>query len=300
MKKLSVVISAFNEERNIEECLKSVNFADEIIVIDNQSIDTTAKIAKKHKAKVYEKPNNLMLNVNKNFGFTKATGEWVLNLDADERVTPQLRDEILALIADTKNQTEGYEIPRKNIIFGKVMMHTGWYPDLNLRLFKNGKGKFNERHVHEKIVVEGETGTLNNFLIHENYNSVKEFFRKTVLIYAPNEADQLLENGYVFSYADVIRFPLREFLGRFFAREGYKDGYHGLVLSFLMACYHLVVFAYIWEKKRFVDEHESSLPLFKEQVKLAKKDLSYWLNTSEVAHASNPFVRLFYLIRRKL
>lgn len=299
MKKLSVVISAFNEEKKIEECLKSVGFADELIVVDNQSTDKTVQIAKKHKAKVFERPNNLMLNVNKNFGFTKATGEWILNLDADERVTPDLRDEIISVTSLIENPVDGYEIPRKNIIFGKVMMHTGWYPDYNLRLFKNAKGRFSEKHVHEKIVVNGELGKLINPFIHENYDSVSDFFKKTIFIYAPNEADQLIENGYSFSYSDAIMFPFREFLGRFFAREGYKDGFHGLMLSLLMACYHLVVFAYLWEKKQFIDEGVSSLGLVKEQTKLARKDFSHWMRVSQRTQRSNPLIKLSNFIRRQ-
>ena len=121
------------------------NLADEIIIIDNKSSDKTAEIAKRHKAKVFEKENNLMLNINKNYGFTKASGDWVLYLDADERITPELAGEI-TLVVDN-SQVVAYWISRKNIIFGKWIKHAGWHPDYQLRLFKRDGGKFPEQHV---------------------------------------------------------------------------------------------------------------------------------------------------------
>src|SRR3989344_5565695 len=161
---LSGIVSVFNGENEIEDCLKSLSFADEIIVVNNSSTDKTEDIARKYTNKIFIRPNNPMLNVNKNFGFTKAKGEWILNLDADERVSPELQKEIKSEILNprlpkpgtggqAKPETNGYWIPRKNIIFGKWIEHTGWYPDHQLRLFKNGKGKFEERHVHEMIKV---------------------------------------------------------------------------------------------------------------------------------------------------
>src|SRR3989344_3655909 len=151
--KISVVISAYNEEAMIEDCLKSVkDLADEIIFVDNTSTDKTVEITKKYTKKIFVRENDpVMLNRNKNFGFTKATGDWILSLDADERLTPELSAEIRNSIR--AHQFVAYEIPRKNIIFGKWIQHSIWWPDYNLRLFRRGKGKFPEKHVHEKLVV---------------------------------------------------------------------------------------------------------------------------------------------------
>src|SRR3989344_3816517 len=141
MSKLSVVISAFNEERKIADCLSSVKFADEIILIDNTSTDKTQEVSKKFTSKIFIRPNNPMLNVNKNFGFAKTTGDWILSLDADEEVSKELADEIKTLIK--KNPKEnGFWIPRKNFTFGKWTEHAGWYPDHQLRLFRKDKGEF--------------------------------------------------------------------------------------------------------------------------------------------------------------
>lgn len=300
MGKLSVVISAYNEEVKLPACLESVAFADEIIVVDNESSDKTVEIAKKYKAKVYSRPNNLMLNVNKNYGFTKATGDWVLNLDADERVSDELKQEIQKTLNQTDSTFVGFQMPRKNIIFGRWIRHTGWYPDYHLRLFKKGKGTFAEKHVHEKLTADGDTGTLTGDLIHESYDSIMQFMQKMYLIYAPNEAEQLLKKGYVFSYLDAIRFPFQEFIGRFFAREGYKDGFHGLMLSLLMAFYHFIVFANLWENKKFIDENVNSFDLVSDGLHQSSGELRYWIYEKKIRSAKSSFRKVYLKILRKL
>lgn len=298
---LSIVVSAFNEEKKLPECLESVAFADEIIVVDNESTDATEQIAKKYKAKVFKKPNNPMLNTNKNIGFSKTSSNWILNLDADERVTQELRSEIQETLLRVDEKTSGFEIPRKNIIFGKWMKHAGWYPDYQLRLFRKEKGKFAEKHVHEKIEIrDGEVQRLHSPIYHENYDSIQQFFQKTFFIYAPNEAAQLIANGYVFSYTDAFRFPLKEFLGRFFLQKGYMDGFHGLMLSFLMAIYHEIVFAYLWEKKEFIDQGYSSLPLFQEEISQARKEMSYWINNEKAATSKNILMKWYHMFRKRI
>lgn len=293
MKKLSVVISAYNEEVKIEDCLKSVNFADEIILIDNSSTDKTSEIGKKFNAKIFKRENNPMLNINKNFGFSKATGDWILNLDADERVTQELREEIKSEIKNPKADVNGYWIPRKNIIFGKWIQHTGWYPDHQLRLFKKGKGKFEEQHVHEMIKLNGKSDYLKNPMLHYNYDDLTQFLQKTFIIYAPNESDYLIKNNYLYDWKDSIRFPVKEFLSRFFAREGYKDGVHGLVLSLFMAFYHFVIFANIWQKKNFPEvENEEFLKATGDEIKKANKEMSLWIRQEKLKPIKNPLKKI--------
>jgi len=146
------------------------------------------------------------------------------------------------------------------MIFGKWIQHTGWYPDYQIRLFRRGKGKFAEEHVHEQLTLDEEVGVLKEHLFHLNYISVSQFLYKHFQIYAPNEAENILASGRKVVWQDAIRLPTAEFLRRFFADQGWKDGLHGLVLSFLMASYHLVIFSMVWEnrgsgklrKKRFI------------------------------------------------
>src|SRR4030043_2088266 len=159
MSSISVVVSAWNEEGKIERCLASAKWANELIVVDNSSIDKTPHVAKKMGATVFTRPNNPMLNINKNFGFEKASSDLILCLDADEQLTPELSGEIQKVIRDSQ-ETVGYWISRKNIIFGKWIEHGLWWPDKQLRLFRQGKGKFPCKHVHEYIEVSGPTGEL--------------------------------------------------------------------------------------------------------------------------------------------
>src|SRR3989338_6153583 len=296
---LSGIVSVFNGENEIEDCLKSLSFADEIIVVNNSSTDKTEDIVRKYTNKIFIRPNNPMLNVNKNFGFSKAKNEWILSLDADERVSPKLREEVKSII-NKDQSSDGYWIPRKNIIFGKWIKHTGWYPDYQLRLFKKGKGKFEEKHVHEMIKLDGKSEKLEIPIIHYNYENISQFLQKT-LLYAANEADQLIEKGYNFSWQDCVRFPAKEFISRFFASEGYKDALHGLVLSLLMAFYHLIVFVNLWEKLKFKQiEEKEFLSQVKEEFVKGNKEIFFWFFKVSIDKTRNPLKKLVLRIKSKI
>lgn len=285
--KLSVVISAYNAETKIEETLKALEgLADEIIFVNNSSTDATREIASKYTNKIFDRPNNSMLNVNKNFGFLKASHEWILNLDHDEVVTPEMKGEILELLR-TNPKENGFYVPRKNIIFGKWIAHTGWYPDYQMRFFRRNKGKFEEKHVHELIDIKGEVGHLKSPMIHYNYENISQFLLKMTNIYTPSEADNLIKSGYKAKASDVVRMPLQEFLSRFFARQGYKDGIHGLAISLLMAFYHLVVFMRVWENQKYSDLNEDALMLLKAESKRAGKEFRHWITTAQNADEKN-------------
>lgn len=300
MGKLSIVISVYNAEKTIEKCLESAVFADEIIVVNNESTDKTLELAKKYTNKIFTQKNNLMLNINKNFGFLKASGDWILSLDSDEVITQELASEIVGLLKKETN-IRGYYIPRKNIIFGKWIEHTGWYPDHQLRLFKRGEGKFPEKHVHESLKIDGEVGYLKENILHDHYRSIYEFTTKLINIYAPNEAEQILKSGYVFNHLDAIRFPVKEFLSRFFAREGYKDGFHGLMLSMLMSAYHLVVFAIIWEKLGFKKMEDRNILLDTEkEIRKTHSEFTYWLSNEKIKSSKNFVKKSLLKLRRKL
>lgn len=294
MSTLSVCISTYNSEDKLEDVLRSVKFADEIIVVNNSSTDATFEVAKKYTDKVFTRPNNKMLNINKNFAFTKATSDWILCLDDDEVITEKLQKEIKNIL-DSDTEVDGYYIPRKNIIFGKWIEHTGWYPDPQLRLFKNGKGKFEEKHVHEMVKIEGKVEHLSEPMVHQNYTSVMQFLHK-MDIYVPNEAEVLLKEGYRLNYSDAIKFPLNQFLVRFFAQEGYKDGFHGLMLSFLMAFYHFYVFAYIWEKKGFEGTSENILSKTSIELREAGGDIGFWIKNTKIKSTRNPIKKVLYKI----
>jgi len=301
MSKLSVVVSAYNEENKIETCLKSSGFADEIIIVNNSSTDKTEEIARKYTKNIYEQKNDpTAIDLQKNFGFSKATGDWILSLDADEEVSKELADEIKTLIK--KNPKEnGFWIPRKNFTFGKWTEHAGWYPDHQLRLFRKDKGEFLDKHVHEKIKIEGEAGYLKNHILHKNYETIPQFIHRAIDLYCPSEADYLIHKGYVFSPFDAIRFPLDEFLSRFFTREGYKDGFHGLMLSLLMAFYRFIVLALIWEKQGFKEvKDENFLENTGKELKRGSKEIIFWANEEKQKQIKNPIKKNLYKISRKI
>lgn len=299
MTTLSVVVSVYNGEKYLAECLDSVkHVAQEIIVVDHESTDKTVSIAKKFTKKIYHQKNNPdNIDLQKNFGLEKATSDWILVLDTDERLTPELGKEIQKTLA-TNTQISGFTIPRKNIIFGKWIEHTGWYPDYQVRLFKKGKGKYPSKHVHEQIAIDGPIETLVSPFVHENYQTIYQFLHRDLTIYAPNEAEALRANGYIFSYADALRFPFKEFLSRFFAREGYLDGFHGLMLSLLMACYHFAIFCYLWEYEKFPTDTNGRKLLSKELPEIAK-EYHYWEKTAQIHHAKNP-TKILLKIKRKI
>jgi glycosyltransferase involved in cell wall biosynthesis len=298
MATISVVISAFNEQEKLARCLASVSWADEIIVIDNSSTDKTAHIAKKMGATVYERPNNPMLNVNKNFGFSKATSDWIFCLDADEEVPEELAREIKKTIKDPGDAV-GFWMPRKNIIFGKWIRHGLWWPDQHLRLFARNKGRFAEKHVHEYVDVAGPTATLAAPFVHHNYESISQYLRKLDTLYTENEVKNLLSANYQFVWSDVIRFPVSDFVKIFFAQEGYKDGLHGLVLALLQAFYSFVVAVKLWEKSGFVERSITSEAV-SEQFVWAKREIHFWSLTAHIKQTSSFIKRIVLRVRKKV
>lgn len=320
---ISVVISAYNEQKKIKNCLESCKWADEIIFVDNSSTDDTVKIANLYTQKIYFQKNDpFNIDLQKNLGIEKAKGDWTFLLDADEVITPELKKEILETInitpplqKDLKHppslikgdggissmEISGYMVPRKNIIFGKWIRHCGWYPDYQLRLFRTGLGKYQKKHVHEPINIVGITGKLSEHLLHYNYETVSQFLYKHLSIYAPNEAEELLHKGFKFDWRGVIRMPVSEFLSRYFAREGYKDGFHGLILSLLMGVYHLAIFTYLWEKKNFINfENEKIIDGFEEELNKSKKDLNFWINKIKIDHEQNSLKKISLKIKKKI
>jgi len=301
MPTLSVVISVYNEEKRIAKTLASASFADEIVVVDNSSIDRTPLIAKAYTKRIYTRPNYAMLNTNKNFGFTKATGDWILCLDADEVVTSELAKEIRTVINNPQSAASGYWIPRKNIIFGKWIQHGIWWPDYQLRLFKRGKGKFPERHVHEMIALDGTSEKLTHPIEHDNYSSISQYIRKMDVIYTENEVENRIRKGERIVWTDAISYPLGDFVKTFFAQEGYRDGLHGLMLSILQAFYMFIVFAKMWEKRGFFEYNErdffaSIQRLFSHK----RKELAYWYYTIKINMSKKTSDKIWYKILRKL
>lgn len=286
MKHLSAVILTHNEEKNIKDCIESVSFAHEIIVIDDNSSDNTVGIAKKLGAKVYIRKLDDFAT-QRNFGLRKVTGDWVLFVDADERVPKELAHEIMEAI-NTEDEFF-YKIPRKNKLFGKYLEHTDWYPDYQYRLFEKGEGKWG-RKVHEQLETKRPGKELGKPILHDNYDTIQQFIDKNFGMYADYEAELLISSGYKVQPFDLVRKPINEFLRRFFATRGYLDGVHGLVASALVSFGTFVVYAKVWEKQGF---QEKSLPIQSIEKEFAHigRDIQFWVKNSLVAGEKNMLVK---------
>jgi len=234
MEKISVTIITRNEEQNIRECLESVRWADEIVIVDNGSTDETLTIGREYRAKVFSEDWK-GYSGQKNSALEKARNEWVLSLDADERVSPDLHQEIEAALQGNPS-IDGYFLARKNFFLGRWIRHCGWYPDLNLRLFCKSRGRFQERAVHEKVELRGKTTTLKNPLIHETYRSLTDFFQRTDR-YSTLAAREMYREGRRYRFIDVLFRPPFTFLQMYILRAGFLEGYFGFLLSVLYSFY---------------------------------------------------------------
>lgn len=231
---VSVTIISKNEAQNIKECLHSVAWASEIVLVDQFSEDGTAEIANQFGAKVFKEPWR-GFSRQKNFAISKASGPWILSLDADERVTPSLRKEIEEKLSQ-EDEYSGYYIARKNFFCRQWIRHGGWYPDYTLKLFRKNKGHFQDRAVHEKVVVDGKVGYLEHPLEHFTYKSVSDFLVR-LDTYSRLAAQELpAKSRSSISYALCLR-PLFTFINMYLLRGGILDGIAGFFLAVSYAYY---------------------------------------------------------------
>ena len=242
--RLSVVVITLNEEDRIQECLASVTWADEIIVVDAGSGDKTVALAREFTDHVTIRPWEGFA-AQKNFGIERATGEWVLSLDADEQVESALRDEIAAVLANPGAHV-GFRIARRNIMWGRWIRHGRLYPDWQLRLFRRGRGRFVERAVHESVTVDGPVGRLTTALLHHSYRDVSDFLRRADR-YSTLAAEEWARSGQPFRPYKLVTAPLGRFLSMYVLHRGFLDGWRGFLLAVLYAYYVFVRSAKIWE-----------------------------------------------------
>jgi glycosyltransferase involved in cell wall biosynthesis len=242
---VSVVIVTNNEEINIEDALKSIADAKEIIVVDSFSSDSTVEICRKYTDKVFQHEWEGYAR-QKQRAVNYAEGPWILILDADERVTPGLKAEILENISAT--DCSGFYMPRENYFIGRWIKHSGWWPDNTLRLFKKDKGHLEPREVHEKVVIEGKTGYLKNPLKHYTYRSVSDF-TKRMENYSTLAAREIKKSSGSAGLLSLTIKPLATFIKMYLLRRGFLDGSRGLMLAVLYSYYTFLKYAKTLEKK---------------------------------------------------
>jgi glycosyltransferase involved in cell wall biosynthesis len=242
MNKISVTVITKDEEKNISDCLASVDWADEIIVVDSESTDRTIELAKKFTEKVFIKKWEGYVP-QKRYALSLATNEWVLSLDADERVTPELKEEILNL---SPGDYFGFKIRRKNFLMNKEITSCGWEKDYQLRLFKRNKADLNDRLVHEKFVVEGEVATLENPMIHYTFSSFTDYLNK-INYYTSLKAQELFTKKKKVGAWTIFSHTVSAFFAFFIIRKGFKDGVYGLIISLLHSVSTKMNYIKLWE-----------------------------------------------------
>lgn len=249
---LSVVINTLNEAKKLPQAIESVkNLADEIVVCDMQSDDGTAEVAKKMGANVFVHEKTGYVEPARNFAIKKAKHDWILILDADEEISETLANKIRKIIE--KPEAEFYRLPRKNIIFGKWIKNSRWWPDYNIRLFKKGRVSWSEV-IHSVPMTTGLGADLElqeeMAIIHHHYDNLDEYLLR-MNRYSTLLANLKINEGYEFKWPDLVSKPVGEFVSRYFLGNGYKDGVHGLSLALLQSFSELIVYLKIWQSKDF-------------------------------------------------
>ena len=240
---LSVVIVTKNEEANIEDALKSVADAQEIVVVDSFSADRTVEICRKYTDKVHQQEWQGFAR-QKQTAVDFAQGPWVLILDADERVTPELKAEIRDSMAQSR--CNGFYLPRENYFIGEWIRHGGWWPDHTLRLFRKDRGRLEPREVHEKVVVDGAVGYLKNPLRHFTYRSISDFMERMER-YSTLAAREIIRKGGRAGVSSLMLKPGATFIRMYVLQRGFLDGTRGLVLAALYSYYTFLKYAKVWE-----------------------------------------------------
>ena len=228
MVSLSVIVITKNEAHNIQSCLESVLFADQIVVVDSGSSDTTVELAREMGAEVTVNRDWKGFGVQKNRALALARCDWVLALDADERVTPALRAQIIAVLQAPKYS--GYSLSRLSSYCGQYMRHSGWYPDRVTRLFKRQAAVFSNELVHERIVISESVGQLDAILLHESFKDFESVLDKANR-YSTAGAQALFERGKTASLGKAVVHGLWAFFRTYVLRLGFLDGRMGLVLA---------------------------------------------------------------------
>ena len=247
MKKLSVVIITRNEEVNLPRCLESVKWADEIVIVDSASTDRTLEIAREYGARIFS-PEWRGFGPAKQEGVERAEGEWILSVDADEVVVPELAHEIREA---TENSADiaGYYVPRRTQFLGRWIYHCGWYPDPVLRLFRKANGSFNDSVVHEKVELNGKVARLQHDLLHYSYRSLDSYFDKFNR-YTTLAAVEAHRRGRCSGVNRIVFKPLACFIKHYVLKRGFLDGLEGLIISVLSSCYVMVKYAKLRELAR--------------------------------------------------
>ncbi len=243
---ITALVHTFNEERNIKACLQTLKWADEIVVIDMNSDDKTVEICEDYTENIYSFNRVGFVEPARKYGIEKCNGEWILIVDADERIPLSLSNTLRKIVEEDKYDV--IEIPNKNHIFGKWIKHTGWYPDYHPRFFKKGFVTPSDK-VHGNFKTKGRKyylKGLQNSMYHFGYTGSKDFIDK-LNRYTDFEVEKMIKKDKKFTIPKMMKSGFYEFRRRYFKYKGYKDGIYGLLISLMRGFYHFLIYVKYWE-----------------------------------------------------
>jgi len=238
---ISVIIITYNEEENIRECLESAKWADEIVLVDSFSRDKTIDICKEYTDKIIQKDWQ-GYGPQKQFALQQATSEWILSIDADERVTKELKQEILS----SNLSKDAYYIPFKFYWLGRELRFGGCGQEKHIRLFRRQKAKFTQEPVHESLVIDGKIGYLKNYIIHHSYKDIEDYFERFNK-YSTIEALKKFKMGKKVIFTFQVLFSMIDFVKRYLFKLGFLDGLPGFLWAIFSSFHRLVKYAKLWE-----------------------------------------------------
>jgi glycosyltransferase involved in cell wall biosynthesis len=245
--KISATVITLNEERNIAAALESLSWADEIVVVDSESTDRTVEIAKRFTDRIFVRPWP-GYSKQKNFAAEAASNDWIFNLDADERVSPELAAEIESLKAGADPLASGFETPRLTSYLGRWIKHSGWYPDFKLRLYNRQAGRFRGDYVHESVVVDGDIAKLNGEILHYTVRGSSDHHLRLDR-YTTLAAAEMFEKGKRASVISLLFSPALSFFRSYVLRLGFLDGVPGLAIAYFAGQYVFLRELKLWEKQ---------------------------------------------------
>lgn len=242
-KTLSVVLATYNEAQNLPGCLDSIkDIADEIVIVDGTSTDNTVEISKKYGAIVKLTTNKPNFHINKQMAIDLATKDWVLQLDGDEHISNEQKEEIKDILEKDQKEFNGYWMPRKNWFLGRFLLKGGQYPDYTLRFYRNGKGRLPQKDVHEQAVVDGKVGYLKNALLHYPYKDFSHYVNKWNrynILFAEQIKDEQKTKSFpakiFYAFAYLVLKPAHWFLITYIRHKGFMDSWQGFVFCLFSA-----------------------------------------------------------------
>lgn len=247
MEKVSAVVIVYNEEKNLRECLETVRWADEIVIVDSHSPDRTVEIAREFTDKIFQREYKGQID-KKRFAVSQASHDWIFSIDADERVTPELEKEIRGVLEKGGGGMVGYDMPRMTRHLGRWILHGEWYPDRVARLFRRSRMRYGGMDPHDRVILDGPQGRFSGMLLHYSYRDFAHQIQR-VQAYSDAAAKAMFAEGRHAGFRNLFLRPPFKFLKCYILKRGFLDGWPGFIIAATSAFYVLAKYAKLYEMR---------------------------------------------------